>query len=104
MNLLYSADLAAANLDECLRALSHPDRRRFVAECQASQCSAGDLAGMSALALATVSEHLKVLRKSGLLLVEKSGRFWLYRADPDRLKRVLTALNELTERQAPDGT
>lgn len=96
--------LSADDLDECLRALSHPDRRRFVGECLAGQCSAGDLAGLSALALATVSEHLKVLRKSGLLIVEKSGRFWLYRADPVRLKRVLGALHDLTEGQAQDGT
>jgi DNA-binding transcriptional ArsR family regulator len=69
------------DLDEVLRALSHPERRAFVRACLNEQRSAGELAELSSLSLASVSEHLKVLRKSGLLVLEKRGRFWLYRTD-----------------------
>lgn len=69
------------DLDEVLRALAHPDRRLFVRACLDGERAAGDLAAASTLALATVSEHLKVLRKSGLLCLNRSGRFWLYRTD-----------------------
>ena len=76
------------DLDEVLRALSHADRRRFVVACLDDAKAAGELAGLSALSLATVSEHLKVLRKSGLLVLDRSGRFWLYRTDRELVERA----------------
>jgi DNA-binding transcriptional ArsR family regulator len=80
------------DLDEALRALSHAERRRFLAACRAGPKAAGELAEASALSLATVSEHLKVLRKSGLVRLTVQGRFWMYRTDSARLDMVLTAL------------
>jgi DNA-binding transcriptional ArsR family regulator len=79
-----------------LRALSHPDRRAFVAACMSEAKAAGDLAALSELSLATVSEHLKVLRKSGLLLLEKRGRFWFYRTDAAVVERAANEVAELT--------
>ena len=79
-----------------LRALSHPDRRAFVAACKEEAKAAGDLAALSELSLATVSEHLKVLRKSGLLLLEKRGRFWFYRTDATMVERAAREVAELT--------
>ena len=78
-----------------LRALSHPDRRAFVAACKNEARAAGDLAELSELSLATVSEHLKVLRKSGLLVLEKRGRFWFYRADANVVRRAVAHLASL---------
>jgi DNA-binding transcriptional ArsR family regulator len=78
-----------------LRALAHPERRLFVVACKTEARAAGELAELSALSLATVSEHLKVLRKSGLLILEKRGRFWFYRADPDRLAAAAAAIGSL---------
>ena len=80
-----------------LRALSHPERRLFVAACRTEAKAAGELAELSALSLATVSEHLKVLRKSGVLVLEKRGRFWFYRADPDVIRRAGAAVAALIE-------
>jgi DNA-binding transcriptional ArsR family regulator len=85
------------DLDEVLRALAHPDRRRFVVACRGKARAAGDLAELSQLSLATVSEHLKVLRKSGLLILDKRGRFWFYTADLAVLQRAEAALRELSE-------
>jgi DNA-binding transcriptional ArsR family regulator len=89
--------LSDERLDELLRALAHPDRRRFLRACRCEPVSAGDLAETSALALASVSEHLKVLRKTGLLVLEKQGRFRLYRADLTVLQQVTDALKELED-------
>ncbi|MDK2747019.1 MAG: metalloregulator ArsR/SmtB family transcription factor [Brevundimonas sp.] len=88
-------------LDEVLRALAHPDRRRFWKACLDQERSAGDLAALSDLALASVSEHLKVLRKTGLLTLEKRGRFWFYRADRPALAAVVESLRLL---EGDDGT
>ena len=84
-------------LDEVLRALSHPDRRTFVKACLDQSRAAGELAELSSLALASVSEHLKVLRKSGLLVLEKQGRFRMYRTDtaiPRKVARIIAALGK----------
>jgi DNA-binding transcriptional ArsR family regulator len=47
------------------------------------------------LAPASVSEHLKVLRKSGLLVLDKRGRFWMYRTDTATLREAAAALKQL---------
>ena len=80
-----------------LRALSHPDRRRFIRACLREPRSAGDLAALSALAPASVSEHLKVLRKTSLLVLEVRGRFWLYRSNAALLRDVIGQLEALLE-------
>lgn len=77
-------------LDQVLRSIAHADRRLFIRLCLDSEQAAGDLAAQSSLSLASVSEHLKVLRKCGLLILNKQGRFWLYRTDRD----VLSALSQ----------
>lgn len=95
-----------AELDEALRALAHPERRLFVRECLGRECAAGELAEISSLALASVSEHLKVLRKTGLLTLEVRGRFWMYRTDPARLQLALATLQAAFELESenPHGT
>lgn len=77
-----------------LRALSHPQRRQFVRACMAQELAAGELAELSHLALASVSEHLKVLRKSGLLVLDKRGRFWMYRSDAAVLRAAMARLED----------
>jgi len=50
---------------------------------------------MSSPAPASVSEHLKVLRKTLLLELDVRGRFWLYRTNASVLRRVVNALESL---------
>jgi DNA-binding transcriptional ArsR family regulator len=83
------------DLDQVLRALSHPDRRQFVLACRDNPRAAGELAEMSSLSVATVSEHLKVLRTSGLLVLDKQGRNWFYKTDPAVLSAMLKQLRKL---------
>jgi DNA-binding transcriptional ArsR family regulator len=85
----------AVDLDQVLRALSHPDRRQFVLACRDAPRAAGELAELSSLSLASVSEHLKVLRTSGLLVLDKQGRNWFYRTDPKVLAATLSGLRKL---------
>ena len=57
--------------------------------------AAGELAELSSLSIATVSEHLKVLRKSGLLRLDKRGRNWFYRTDLAVLEAAIEGLRQL---------
>jgi DNA-binding transcriptional ArsR family regulator len=84
----------AGTLDERLRALAHPVRRQLVAACLAEPQPAGRLVELSALAPASVSEHLKVLRKTGLLVLEARGRFRLYATDEAVVRRTAEGVLE----------
>jgi len=77
--------LADEEADELLRALAHPARREILRRCWEQPMPAGTLADALDLAPASVSEHLKVLRKTGLAVLTREGTFRWYRADPQRV-------------------
>ena len=54
------------DLDELVRALASPHRRSILRLVWAGERGAGELAQRLDLAPASVSEHLRVLRKTGL--------------------------------------
>ncbi|HKH18476.1 MAG TPA: metalloregulator ArsR/SmtB family transcription factor [Solirubrobacteraceae bacterium] len=81
-----------AALDERLRALAHTVRRRLVAACVAEPQPAGRLVELTGLAPASVSEHLKVLRKTGLLVLERRGRHRYYAANLGLVRQTAAAL------------
>lgn len=80
-------------LDELARALSNATRRSILRLCYPRRSSAGGIASAIDLAPASVSEHLKVLRKTGLVVLERHGNHWFYTTNTERLTEVLTALN-----------
>jgi len=80
--------------DELLRTLAHPARREILRLCWDAPVTAGDLSRSVGLAAASMSEHLKVLRKSGLVVLTKEGTYRWYRADPSRLRRLERWLHE----------
>jgi DNA-binding transcriptional ArsR family regulator len=76
------------DLDELLRAVASKPRRRILAEVWGRERGAGELADQLGLAPASVSEHLKVLRKAGLVTLRVDHTYRLYRACPERLHRL----------------
>ncbi|MEO1482759.1 MAG: metalloregulator ArsR/SmtB family transcription factor [Myxococcota bacterium] len=83
-----------------MRALANTERRELLRLCLDAPMSAGDLAQHFSLALASVSEHLKVLRKTGLVDVQKSGRHWMYQANRPALDALLHRLEAFFNAQA----
>jgi DNA-binding transcriptional ArsR family regulator len=81
--------LVERDADELLRAFAHPARREIVRRCWAAPVSAGELSDALGLAPASTSEHLKVLRKTGLVVLTKDGTYRRYRTDPARLAAVV---------------
>jgi DNA-binding transcriptional ArsR family regulator len=61
--------------------------------------AAGELAAASGLAPASVSEHLKVLRKTGLVVLERQGSFRLYRTEPSCVLAVASSIEQLVSRR-----
>ncbi len=75
--------------------MAHEERRRILQACLAQPQAAGDLAAASGLAAASVSEHLKVLRKTGLVTLERHDRFRLYRTAPACVLEVAHSIEQL---------
>jgi DNA-binding transcriptional ArsR family regulator len=80
------------DLDELLRALAHPARRAILRRCAAEWVAVGDLVVELELAPATVSEHLRVLRKTELVDMQINGTWRLYRTRPTIIRAVLHTL------------
>jgi DNA-binding transcriptional ArsR family regulator len=93
--------MAAPAIDVTLSALSHPARRKLVRLCAAGERSAGELGGLVRLRQPATSQHLRVLREAGLLVVRRDGNRRLYRVDFERLARVREALDGLWGARLP---
>ena len=74
-----------AELDATMRALRSRTRREILARIWDRDLSAGEIAATFALTGATISEHLAVLRRAGLVEMTKVGTSRRYRAKPAAL-------------------
>lgn len=75
-----------------LEALSHPVRLRLVRTLARSPHTTGELAGAWRLTAPEVSRHLAVMRKAGLLVTERRGRYVYYSLDASALTALGTDL------------
>ena len=74
---------------DALEAISQPTRRRIVARiAELGEASVNDIAAPLNITRPAVSQHLKVLRDSGVVLERKVGRRRLHRLNPDGLARA----------------
>jgi ArsR family transcriptional regulator, arsenate/arsenite/antimonite-responsive transcriptional repressor len=74
-------------------AIAHPARVRILRILQARQaCICGELVDLMPLAQSTVSQHLKILKESGLVTGEIDGPKVCYEINPAILKRLQALL------------
>ncbi len=92
---------AEQEFDDLLRALANPHRRRIVQVCLSAARSAGELAELLDLAPASASEHLKVLRKHGLVDVTINGTFRIYRTRRQAVLRLRRLLGTVLPTEEP---
>jgi ArsR family transcriptional regulator, arsenate/arsenite/antimonite-responsive transcriptional repressor len=85
-----------------LKAIADPARIKILRLLKAKgQCSIGKGVGMCAcdvqdhvrLSQPTISHHMAILRKAGLVVAEKHGLWMWYRRDEDSIKKLGKALN-----------
>jgi DNA-binding transcriptional ArsR family regulator len=94
--------MPAEAIDEAIVALSHPARRDLLRLCLAGEQSAGRLGELVKLRQPATSQHLRILRDAGLLVVRPDGNRRLYRVDFARLARVREALDDLWGARLPE--
>jgi ArsR family transcriptional regulator len=89
------SELDAAELARGFAALADPARLRLLSmlsSAEAGEVCACDLVGPLGRSQPTVSHHLKVLFEAGLVARDKRGIWVWYRAVPERLAQLRSAL------------
>lgn len=77
---------------EMLNALSDPARQDLVQVLARGELNAGQIAARFSLSRPTVSHHLGILRRAGLVRARKQGKEVYYRLDKERIVTTLQAL------------
>jgi DNA-binding transcriptional ArsR family regulator len=81
-------------MEEAIRAIAEPNRRRILQLVTAKELSAGEIAAEFEITRPAVSQHLGVLREAGLVRERREGTRRLYSLRPegfDDLKSFLEA-------------
>jgi DNA-binding transcriptional ArsR family regulator len=88
-----------AELDDVVTALAHPSRRQIllIVRFRGGEMTAGEIAERFSCAWPTVSRHLRVLERVGLLVHEKRGRTRVYRLNREKLEVLKNWLKWLDE-------
>ncbi len=81
---------AQEELDQVLSALSHPTRRQILLnlKIRGESMSSGDIAARYACSWPTVTRHLGVLKRAGLIAVRRDGKSLRYDLNRGALARV----------------
>lgn len=77
-------------------AIAHPMRVRILSLLlERDTCVCGDIVDSLPLAQSTVSQHLKILKESGLIQGEVDGPKVCYCVNPEKLKELKTLVSRL---------
>jgi DNA-binding transcriptional ArsR family regulator len=82
-------------VNEALRALADPGRRRILTLVRTEERMAGEIAAELPVTWPAVSQHLRVLKTAGLITERRDGARRYYRARPEGLADVRAFLDGL---------
>ena len=100
-----SADMMASNADKAsdlLKALANPHRLMILCRLIDGERSVGELAACLDLRLSTMSQHLSLLRRDGLVVPRRDGQMVRYRLSDPAARRVLETLFAVFCAPCPD--
>ena len=82
-------------LEDAVRAMGHPGRRAMLSSARDGERTATELADAAGLSPSAASQHLKLLRQAGLMVVRVDARRRLYHVDLGRLAQVRAVLDSV---------
>ncbi|WP_298224319.1 helix-turn-helix transcriptional regulator [Acidocella sp.] len=86
---------AAGQASELLKSLSNPHRLMILCQLLDGERSVGELASFLALRGSTVSQHLALLRREGLVSARREAQTIFYGIESQPARRILKTLFEL---------
>jgi DNA-binding transcriptional ArsR family regulator len=84
--------LAAGEASAFLRSLGHRHRLLILCALLGGEMSVGDLAGFLGIRDSTVSQHLALLRREGIVAGRREGQVIWYRIASDPARRLIAVL------------
>lgn len=84
-------------LQDTLKALSDPTRRKILELLKKGPLSAGEIGEHFDMTGATLSHHLAILKKAGLVDINKKGTFVYYEINTSVMEDILTWVSGLLE-------
>lgn len=88
-------------ISSSFKALADENRVKIIRALLADDICVRALANALGISEAAVSQHLKILKKAGLVIGEKRGYWTHYRVSKPRLEEIALAVKELTELPPP---
>ncbi len=86
---------AAGQAGELLKSLANPHRLMILCQLLERECSVGELAAFLDLRSSTVSQHLALLRRDGLVTARREAQTIYYDIASHAARRILETLFEL---------
>jgi DNA-binding transcriptional ArsR family regulator len=85
----------AREASDLLKLMAHPERLMVLCQLTEGEVGVGELRKHSELSQSALSQHLRVLRKHGLVVVRKSSQQVFYSLADHRAVRIIASLQEL---------
>jgi DNA-binding transcriptional ArsR family regulator len=82
-------------LNDVFKALADPTRRKILDLLKDKDLSAGEIADHFQMTKPSISNHLSILKKAELVLVEKKGQFMIYSLNTTLFQDVIRWMLEL---------
>jgi ArsR family transcriptional regulator len=89
--------------EQVFRALADPTRRRILAILKSGSQSAGAIAQLFPISMASLSHHYGVLKSADLVRSERRGQSIVYSLNTTVFEDVASALAEMFHIERPDG-
>ncbi len=80
---------------ETFKALSDPTRREIVHLLKDGKMTAGEIVAHFSSTNATISHHLSILKKAGLILDEKKGKYVYYELNTSVIDEIIGWVSSL---------
>ena len=78
-----------------LQAMAHPVRLMIIGLLKGDELAVGAIAEKLDLTLGTVSQHLKILKNSGVLTSERKGTIVCYKLKEIKIMKIIEVLRNL---------
>lgn len=86
--------VAAAEASAFLKSLGNPHRLMILCALAAGEKSVGELTAFLGIRDSTVSQHLALLRRDGIVAARRQGQVIWYRVESEPARRVMAVLYE----------
>ena len=86
-------------IQQTLRALADPIRRRILNLLKSGRMSAGDITAHFDVTMAAISRHLSILREADLIRDKREGKFIYYELNASVIEEIMLWLADLKEKE-----